>query len=560
VRTLSYKRATGAALAVGLAVSLLLAASPAQAATVAPPHATNIIIAIGGSDTTQDVMNDIVSTANGDYNIKVPPNIGPTPFNVPADANCGNASYFSTANLAANPPVYVAPFGSGEGRMGIRDSVKDNATFPGGAQNATNGNGTLHGCLDVGRSSGPPSAAQDGNGLPGVGTPEYYAFALDAVQVVTGSLLAPASLTQQQVKDIFACTAMPVGTGPGQSPTGAANNWAAFGGGNGPILRVPGNPNSGTVQFFKTHVLGLASGATMPAVDNPPTGNNGPEDCPAALVQSQDTGGNTVIFEENAGNQLLFNDPDWAQFYQQAILPYSMGKYVQQATNFTNPTVDKRAGMRVIGQIRPTSFLGNTPMYGVRWTGSAFLLNNATVNGDVAAVSQFSDANVTGTILSPDTTVDTTAPRFAAGDIGKTLEGTCVAGGTVITGFTSSTQVTISPGSIFTATNCSLKMGAAVVSDRNPQVCLTTPCPAGFGSSNQTVFAGARFVNNIVNSSAPNATEARNLVGFQDQVGGLTSPLCNGNFANTIRSNGFLDLPKLDSTGGATAVACRRVQ
>src|SRR5262249_18597023 len=161
-----FKRAMAAGLAVGAAVSLLLFAAPAQAATVASPHDPSIKIALFGSDTTQDVMEGIVQNpAAGDWNIKAGRNQNPN-RTAPADTNCNAATY----GPAATTGVFAAPFGSGAGQHALRDSVATPASFPENGP-ATN-SGVLHGCADVARSSARPNATDDG----AVGTAEYYAF------------------------------------------------------------------------------------------------------------------------------------------------------------------------------------------------------------------------------------------------------------------------------------------------------------------------------------------------------------------------------------------------
>ena len=129
---------------------------------------------------------------------------------MPADANCNAVTYHSPASGSE----VVPPFGSGEGKRALRDSVA--GTYP----NATATNsGALKGCIDIARSSSRPSSSDDGGS-----TAQYYGFALDAVTWASPSLNAPPSMTIQQLRDIYACA-------PG------ANNWSYVGGTPGPIQR-----------------------------------------------------------------------------------------------------------------------------------------------------------------------------------------------------------------------------------------------------------------------------------------------------------------------------------
>jgi hypothetical protein len=495
------------------AFSLWLISVPAQAA---PPGVT---IAAAGSDTTMDVMSQIL-TGTGEYNVLAGPNQS-TALNVPGDANCNSVTYHSPASGAE----VVPPFGSGQGQQSLRDSVA--GTYPNAT--ATN-NGALKGCIDIARSSARPNAANDG----AIGTAQYYGFALDALTWGSPSLNAPPSMTIQQLRDIYNCV-------PG------ANNWSYVGGTPGPIQRFMAQTGSGTRSFFLTNVLGLASTATFPAVGTPGTANY----CPAG-----------IDVEENKGNDLLLDSPNNAQYYQQAILPYSAGKFVVQATNRTNPTKDLRAGVRPGGLVLPLSVSGTTPVYAVRWTGSGFLLNNATVNGTNAQVRTLTDAQTAGSLspLVQDTTLDSASANFTSADIGSTLEGTCVAAGTTILSVNSTTQAVISPASLVTDNACTVKLGPAVVGEKNPQVCSNYPSCTTQSNSNIDVLPGTRLVFNVVNSASPSFIDARNIVGFDNVVGGTKSPLCNGDFKFTIQSEGFLNLPPQTSSGGTTGVTCRRIQ
>ena len=72
-----------------------------------------------------------------------------------------------------------------------------------------------------------------------------------------------------------------------------------------------------------------------------------------------DTAGN-LYYTWFGADDLLLDTPNNAQYYQQAIVPYSAGKFVVQATNRTNPTRDLRAGIRPGGLILPGTVVGAT--------------------------------------------------------------------------------------------------------------------------------------------------------------------------------------------------------
>lgn len=80
-------------------------------------------------------------------------------------------------------------------------------------------------------------------------------------------------------------------------------------------------------------------------------------------------------------------------------------------------------------------------------------------------------------------------------------------------------------------------------------VSLNDPTPA---------YPGIRYVFNVVSSEAPSYTSAIRYVGFVNEEGGSTSPLCNAKYSSNIASFGF---GPLDATTGSTNLAgstCRR--
>ena len=284
------RRAVAVASALGVAASLGLAsATPASAATV-PPN--TIVIAAGGSDTTEKVMGDIltqdVPSNERWYNV---PSFPTSAFNVPADTqlnDCPETNWVPSApNGSATPQEILAPSGSGAGRTQLNAS----------AGNATAGQ---KGCLDIARSSS--------FGTNAAGTFKSFAFALDAVSWASPSLQAPGTMRKSDLKKIWQCQ---------------ITDWSQLpGGGKGPIVRIQPNTGSGTWQFFLSDLLD----GQAPAPDSP--------SCP---MRTTDRNGNLI--EENAADTI--RDEDW----QKAILPYSGGQWVFQANNSLNPTLDRRKAL-----------------------------------------------------------------------------------------------------------------------------------------------------------------------------------------------------------------------
>lgn len=242
-------------------------------------------LTIVGSDTTQDVMQDIVDTYNaggetlnqdGDIFVNVLSQQS-TPVTAPADDECGALTYATPAGAGQ----VLAPNGSSNGRNALRDSVN-------------NGDG----CVDIARSSSTPRSFPSDNL-----TFEYYAFALDAVGWASGSSKAPANLSLAQLRGIYNCT---------------YTNWNQVGGTAGPIQRYIPQAGSGTRSFFESEVLGF----------NPSTFSNA--NCP--------------VLEETQENSGLDIAADGA--VETAISPYSVANWIAQA-NDTAP--DQRAGQELGG-------------------------------------------------------------------------------------------------------------------------------------------------------------------------------------------------------------------
>jgi hypothetical protein len=490
---------------------LLISAAPAA-------HATpSTIITAGGSDTTQNVMDQILKayggTASGYYNIpSVPSSSG---YTVPGDSNCTNTfsaaqqikwmpSTDSAAALTASGGAgeVVAPNGSGAGNTEI------------GAE--LNGAATSAGCIDIGRASSIQSFT--------IGTSNVvsnFAFGLDAISWASPSLNAPTHLSVTDLKNIYQCK---------------ANDWSDVGGSPGPIVRYLPQLGSGTGQTFKQFILGIGKNddaSTLPTSGTDAyTGN--PITCPPAVEVQPDvnvagstltevtgpafaasdvtaavtatsggtvpsgtvvsqfidsthivisapvTGSGTVSFnvgskavtatfvntatnhppfEENEGQEISKAD------YQSAILPFSAGQFTYQAQHPSNTTVDLRNGVRLGAISCTTSETGCStsatgtpnPKFAVTWDGADGLF-----------------------ALDPTLATD----GNAVGISGNT------------------------PG-----------------------------------------YPGVRYVWNDLYQGSPNHTAALNLVGFQNTGGGIKSPLCNGALSATIASFGFLPLNTNNDAG-----------
>jgi ABC-type phosphate transport system substrate-binding protein len=296
VKSPLFKRSllVGGALAT-LAASLISTSTGASATVT--PQATSVVVAAGGSDTTEKVMDAIMAQANaptGETWVNLP-SFSLAATQVPGDANCPTMSW-QPNGVTPVAPDRSLPSGSGAGRSMLQTLIADNNTY------GTPATG-VKGCLEIARSS----AYSSSSGVS-AGNSEYYGFALDAVSWATASLSAPAALSRSDLQKIYNCTI----TDWSQVPGGSA----------GPIQRYLPTTASGTYSFFLSDVLGSS---------NFNFGTSSASCPPVILV---DTTG-APLEEHNASK---INPDHW----QSAILPYSAGQWVYQANNSANPTMDLR--------------------------------------------------------------------------------------------------------------------------------------------------------------------------------------------------------------------------
>lgn len=521
-----------------IVVGSAVAASGVWAAATAPnAHAAGDVIAAEGADVTGPVMSAVLQ-GTGAINVKTPTQLGSAEVTVPADSFCNSVTYNATGtgtDGAGNPKIASAPAAQ-QGVDALNNSVAK--TYPGPFA-YTGVASSVGGCIDIARSSAP-------NKTPA--SLENYAFAVDAVTWASPSLYAPAYLTLQQLRDIWNCN---------------YNDWSQVGGSPGPILRALPFFGSGTRKFFLNNVIGVPSSGSAQPVESSTTGwiaptsgnipagqpNAGaPVTCPAAIGSGNTTG----LGEQSNGANL--SSPTFRADLQKYILPYSAGNWVAQANNSGNPTLDIRGGVRpggIVG-VAPT---GTFPAaYAVRWTGTAWRLNDGTILGNNETGGRTVSSITSDGVF--DNTLTGAAGRFSAADVGFNLQGSFVNDGTVITAVSpDGSQATISPGAKAAGTG-DLTLGWAVVSEKNPNI-------SGAGTGSGTQYPGVRFVYNIIRPDEPSYLAARSLIGFDDTASnGAVSALCDGDDAGTLSDFGFLPLTPLDPTGPGVgndqAITCRK--
>lgn len=288
----------------------VLTAAGSPAAAVPPGDAHVDVLAAAGSDTTQDVMRAVLAAYRGDpavnpdgdiaINIPVKP---AEPFTVPGDDTCGERTWVTAGQ--ENPPATVAaPSGSGAGKTALADPANLTAA-----------------CIDIARSSASRGATDPA-------TFQYYGYAKDAVSWANYPGAAPAELTLEQLRGIYACT---------------ITNWSDVGGQDAAIVRYLPPAGSGTRSFFVGTVLGAEPATTCGAVRT-----------------AAENDGTAVPADDQAA----------------AVLPFSVAQWVAQA-NAASP--DLRTGVR-IGALD-----GQNPIAGPDDTGK-YAPNAAVVNGGFPGV------------------------------------------------------------------------------------------------------------------------------------------------------------------------------
>jgi hypothetical protein len=152
-------------------------------------------------------------------------------------------------------------------------------------------------------------------------------------------------------------------------------------------------------------------------------------------------------------------------------------------------------------------------------------------------------------------TLNAAAGTFQSSDVGRVIDSPCTFGNTKITAVSGpGDAATISPGA---STTCSspfaAKIGFTAVSAGNALATVGASAP----------WPGARFVYNVLDSSTPSFTQARDIVGYNDVPGGVKSPLCNsvhdldhGGADSIIADQGFVPVEPHTSAGGNTNVSC----
>jgi hypothetical protein len=270
--------------------------------------------------------------------------------------------------------------------------------------------------------------------------------------------------------------------------------------------------------------------------------------CPAAIG----AGNNVGLGEQSNGNNL--SSPAFRANLQKYIIPYSAANWVTQANNSSNPSVDIRGGVRpgAITGVAPSGTFD--PAYAVRWTGTAWRLNDGTILGANETHGRTETGVTSGAQF--DTTITAAAGTFLSSDVGFNVQGSFINDGTVITAVNANgSQATISPGAKAAGTG-PVTIGWAVVSEKNPNV-------PGAGTGAGTQYPGVRFVYNIIRPDEPSYAAARNLIGFDDSAAnGAVSALCDGSDSGIISDFGFLPLTKLDPTGPGIGndnpITCRK--
>jgi ABC-type phosphate transport system substrate-binding protein len=509
-----------------IVVGTAVAASGVWVAASAPnAHAAGgDVIALAGSDAADFVMRDALA-GTGAVNIPSQGHITGD-VTVPGDSFCNSVTYNATGtgtDASGNPKI-IAPNGASTGQAALDGSIAK--TYPGPFA-YTGIASAVGGCVDIARLASRSATPGD----------ESYAYAVDAVGWGSPSLNAPASLTLQDLKDIYNCNINDWGQVPGGTP--------------GPIVRALPPFGGGTRKYFINNVLGIST-ETNSVAWNPPNSGVIPAGHPGAGTAV--TCPSVVITPEQSNGENLLSASLRAD-YQKYITMYDAGNWVAQANGAGNPTLDLRGGVRLGGIIGVAPSGTFPPAYPVRWTGTTWRLNDGQILGsNETGARPVANVNSSGQFASTITGVPGT---FVAGDVGFNVQGSFINDGTIITSVSADgSSATIVPGAKSAAVNLPITIGWAIVSEKNPNVPLAS---TGLGSQ----YPGVRFLYNAIHPNEPDYVAARNLIGFDDTTAnGTVSALCNGSDAGIISSDGLLALSSIDPTGPGVGndqpVTCRK--
>ncbi|MDQ2790435.1 MAG: hypothetical protein M3Y73_12245 [Actinomycetota bacterium] len=321
------------------------------------------ILAGGGSDTTQDVMNALSNVpASGSRIIGSYDATGASPIVIGANG--------TKLPIAGSDCKITRPVGSKNGVLAL---VAERAA-------AAAPNPVRRPCLDFARSSADLHADPAFAGSAGL---TFVPFAGDQVSFVTrNDTLLPKNLTKAQLQAIYLCTAPGTISNP---PT---------------ILPLIPQAGSGTRGFF---LQALATNPTDPPIT------------PGSCVSSVDPTDPTKQLIENSGNRLT--DP-------RHIAPYSVGQFNSQYFGVVTPVQGSTELRRINGQIPgsssfptefqrlvynviPTSQVNNEPYK------STFVGTGSAVCANTSVITQF------GFTVLPSPVI----PNSQCGDTSRTTGG-----------------------------------------------------------------------------------------------------------------------------------------
>jgi hypothetical protein len=276
--------------------------------------ASNTQVSPVGSFTTFQVMHDLFPTSLND--ISPDALSGTQTESIVADAQSCTAGL--TYSTSLQPPN-----GSGQGKTALA-----------GEEGAA---ATAQGCIDFSRSSSPPAPHAEAlpsgtaeSGDPAGSNFDYYAYALDGVDVLVGAnampsgnsatanLESPVNLTLQQIQNIYSCWNPATST--------VVTTWAQAGVGTNTdtIVRYWPQAGSGTRAVY-TDVLGFD-----------PTVLTGPNHCATGPIVSFTSGTTTAPNEENSEDGLVYANAQTGATHEpiaDAIYIYSVGKFTQAFDN-----------------------------------------------------------------------------------------------------------------------------------------------------------------------------------------------------------------------------------
>lgn len=501
----------------GLLVGAVALTGCGSLALATPAGASAKQVSAAGSFTTYQVMHNI---------------FGPSLNDLLSGGNTTHQRIAATAELCKTGINFTtatkyptgAPNGSTAGKNYLKAEepvLTATATVPATKKHLVL---THTGCVDFSRSSSPPKTSTASTHF------DYYAYALDGVAPLVGANAGgdtgtPVTLPLGAMKGIYLCkpgySNWNTVTGAGAAAAHPTTHLSNQGGVTAPIVRFWPQAGSGTRSVY-TSMLGFTPGTTTYHTSKGSTcGTASHPTADRPYTKFTTVGGATShvtkVNEENSEEGIIYYSSlhptqtlsgTKTKTIQDAVFIYSAGKFEQQWNTRTATVTTglpsrytEKAVNRITGK--------NTLTAG---TGKHYGIGNFNASTLFLAKMQA-------------TTASHTKSEFLV--YGNPLSGTFTA----------------------TSNRGTEAINTTVIKEANEWFS-HIPAAGDNAKTSKAVVPGVRYIYNVADTALPTYSEAKMMIGFDNQATGAKSALCHGDDASAISSSGFVPL-----NSGSTAPA-----